>query len=163
MLKSLPMRCLMGLWVVVLGIAIAGSPVQAASVDPYVLQYLAKEPVAIKIDNQGQTHLFSPEELTEGKRLFTAHCKNCHVGGTTVPDPLVSLSLADLRGATPPRDNVSSLVAFQRKPMSYDGSEVSYWCRLVSESWLSTAELENLAAFVLRAAEKGPGWGAANF
>jgi photosystem II cytochrome c550 len=95
--------------------------------------------------------------------LFEAHCKNCHVGGATLPDPLVSLSLEDLKDANPARDNINSLVAFQRKPMTYNGSEESFWCRPVPESWMSTAEVENLAAFVLRAAQKAPGWGTESF
>lgn len=133
-------------------------------VDGYVSQYLkATQPVSLPLDATGETRDFTPAELTQGKRLFEENCKNCHVGGATLPNPLVSLSLKDLKGATPPRDTIASLVAFQRLPMSYDGSEESYWCREVPENWLTTEQLEQLAAFVLRAAAVAPGWGTETF
>jgi len=47
--------------------------------------------------------------------------------------------------------------------MTYDGSEETFWCRQVPESWMSQSEVENLSAFILRAAEKAPGWGEAKF
>jgi photosystem II cytochrome c550 len=141
------------------------SPVaEAATLEPYVLRYLdVAEPVPLAMDAQGETRPFSAADLSDGKRLFEGNCKNCHVGGATLPDPLVSLSLEALRGATPPRDNIGSLVAYLRLPMSYDGSEESYGCREVSEKWLDQPQIENLSAFVLRAAQKAPGWGITSF
>jgi len=47
--------------------------------------------------------------------------------------------------------------------MTYDGSEETFWCRQVPESWMSQEQVEKLAAFVLRAAQKAPGWGIDNF
>ncbi|NJR64007.1 MAG: photosystem II cytochrome PsbV2 [Cyanobacteria bacterium CRU_2_1] len=135
-----------------------------AVVDNYVTRYLqVSEPISLKVSEQGDTRLFSPEELSIGKRLFEENCLNCHVGGATLPDPSVSLALNKLQGATPARDNISSLVAYFRQPMVYDGSESSFWCRQVSERWLSQNQVENLAAFILRAAEKAPGWGSDSF
>lgn len=137
---------------------------QADSLEAYVLRYLdVKEPVPLAIDAQGEIRLFSAADLSAGKRLFEDSCKNCHVGGATLPDPLVSLSLEALRGATPPRDNINSLVAYLRQPLSYDGTEESYGCRQVSEKWMDETEIENLSAFVLRAAQKAPGWGITSF
>ncbi|MBW4517360.1 MAG: photosystem II cytochrome PsbV2 [Timaviella obliquedivisa GSE-PSE-MK23-08B] len=137
---------------------------QADSLEAYVLRYLdVREPVPLAIDAQGETRPFSAADLSIGKRLFEDSCKNCHVGGATLPDPLVSLSLEALRGATPPRDNINSLVAYLRQPMSYDGTEESYGCRQISEKWMDQATLENLSAFVLRAAQKAPGWGIPSF
>ncbi len=162
MAKNWIIRSLLPLLVAVL--MLTSLPAQAAGIDAYVAQYLrATEPVSLAMNDQGEVRLFSPEELTEGKRLFEENCKNCHVGGATLPNPIVSLSLDNLRGAVPPRDNINSLVAFQRTPMAYDGSEESFWCREVSEDWLSTEQLQQLAAFVLRAAEKAPGWGSETF
>lgn len=147
-----------------LGVLLWMAPAQAASVDPYVLRYLkASEPVPLVVDEQGNERLFSPEALTVGKRLFEQNCQNCHVGGATLPNPSVSLSLDDLKGAAPSRDTIDTLVAYFRHPMSYDGSEETYWCREVPESWLSQEKVENLAAFILRAAEKAPGWGTETF
>jgi photosystem II cytochrome c550 len=157
------LRCLFGVLVVWLGIAIA-IPAQAATVDPYVTRYLkVTAPISLEVDSQGHTRSFSPTDLSEGKRLFEGSCKNCHVGGATLPDPLVSLSLEDLKQANPARDNVNSLVAFMRQPMTYNGREESLGCRQVTESWMSQAQVENLAAFILRAAQKAPGWGANTF
>ena len=149
---------------VVLLVMLGGSPALAASIDSYVVRYLhVTEPVALELDGQGETREFSPQDLSSGKQLFETHCLNCHVGGATLPDPLVSLSLKKLKGATPPRDNINNLVAYFRQPMTYDGSEESYWCRQVPESWLSKEQVESLAAFILTAAQKAPGWGAENF
>jgi photosystem II cytochrome c550 len=54
-------------------------------------------------------------------------------------------------------------VAYLRLPMSYDGSEEAYGCRQISEKWLAQPQIENLSAFVLRAAQKAPGWGITSF
>jgi photosystem II cytochrome c550 len=123
----------------------------------------AREPVALEMDGQGHTRLFSVSDLSAGKRLFEQSCLNCHVGGATLPDPSVSLSLSDLKGATPPRHNINALVAYLRQPMTYDGSDTTFWCREVPESWMSQQQIENLAAFVLRAAQTAPGWGTEKF
>jgi photosystem II cytochrome c550 len=132
--------------------------------DPYVLRYLkASEPVSLPLDGQGQFRAFTSADLSMGKRLFEENCKNCHVGGATLPNPLVSLSLEDLKGATPPRNTIQGLVAYQREPLTYDGQDFGFGCREVAESWISTEELEMLAAFVLRAAEVAPGWGIDRF
>jgi photosystem II cytochrome c550 len=140
---------------------------QAASAnanDPYVLRYLkASEPVSLPLDGQGQFRAFTSADLSVGKRLFEENCKNCHVGGATLPNPLISLSLEDLKGATPPRNTIQGLVAYQREPLTYDGQEFGFGCREVAESWIPTEELEKLAAFVLRAAEVAPGWGIDRF
>lgn len=164
MQRSFLFRCLLGIFAIVVGIAIASFPAQSGTVDSYVARYLkAREPVAIEINQQGQTRLFSPPELTDGKRLFEENCKNCHVGGATLPNPLISLSLDDLKAANPTRNNVSGLVAYLRKPMTYDGAEETFWCRQIPESWMSQAQVENLSAFILRAAQKAPGWGTETF
>jgi photosystem II cytochrome c550 len=115
------------------------------------------------MDEQGNTRLFSPQELSAGKKLFESDCINCHVGGSTLPDPQVSLSLTRLQGANPRRDRINSLVAFMRQPTTYDGSQETYWCRQVPSSLLSSQQAESLAAFILTAAQKATGWGAENF
>lgn len=139
-------------------------PAHAAKIDPYIIRYLhITEPIALEIDGTGNTRLFSPQELSDGKQLFESNCINCHVGGATLPDPQVSLSLKTLQGANPPRDRLDSLVAFMRQPMTYDGSQETYWCRQISPSSLSQQQVESLAAFVLTAAYKAPGWGTENF
>jgi photosystem II cytochrome c550 len=132
--------------------------------DPYVLRYLkASEPVSLPVDGKGQFRAFTSADLSIGKRLFEENCKNCHVGGATLPNPLISLSLEDLKGATPPRNTIQGLVAYQREPLTYDGQDFGFGCREVTESWIPPEELEKLAAFVLRAAEVAPGWGIDRF
>ncbi|MBE9128834.1 MULTISPECIES: photosystem II cytochrome PsbV2 [unclassified Coleofasciculus] len=135
-----------------------------ADIDSYVKRYLkALDPVALDMDGQGHTQEFSAEDLSEGKVLFENHCLNCHVGGSTLPNPTESLALDTLAGATPPRDNINGIVTFLRQPMTYDGSEESFWCRQVPETWMPQEQIEKLAAFVLRAAETAPGWGNEQF
>jgi photosystem II cytochrome c550 len=154
---------LLGLLIILPVVLLTPQPVLAAT-DSYVTRYLeASEPVALDLDAQGNTRLFSAEDFSAGKRLFQQNCLNCHVGGANLPDPMISLSLADLNGANPPRNNINALVMYLREPMTYDGSEPSFWCRQVPESWLPQPEIEKLAAFVLRAAQKAPAWGVENF
>lgn len=165
------MRCqrvlitgLIGLWIVFLPIVFWSLPVAAASVDPYVTRYLrVSAPIPLDLDQQGQTRLFSPVELSKGKALFEKNCLSCHVGGTTLPDPTVPLSLAALQGATPPRDTIRSLVTFLRQPMTYDGTEEAILCQRIPSSWMSDTEVEAIAGFVLRSAQKAPGWGIETF
>lgn len=154
----------MALLIICGSLAVGNSYAQAGAIDAYVLRYLdAAEPVELTIDETRKTQLFSAAQLSEGKRLFGESCTNCHVGGATLPDPTQPLSLSALQGAMPPRDTVGSLVAFLRQPMTYDGSEESPGCRQIPESWLSQEKVENLAAFILRAAQKAPGWGTSSF
>lgn len=139
-------------------------PAQAGAITPYVLRYLdAKEPVPLVLNDRGESRSFSAMELSQGMQLFEENCINCHVGGSTLPNPTVPLSLEALKQATPPRDTIDALVAFMRQPMTYDGSEEELLCRQVSERWLNQANAENLAAFVLRSAQKAPGWGSTSF
>ena len=140
-------------------------PAQAAkNIDPYIARYLhVTQPIALEMDNQGNTRLFSPQELSVGKQLFESNCINCHVGGATLPDPEVSLALEKLQKANPPRDRINALVNFMRQPMTYDGSQESYWCRELPLSLLSQQQVESIAAFILTAAQKAPGWGTENF
>lgn len=156
------LRCLAVTALIFFGVILPNSPALAA--DSYVTQILdVTEPIALQSNPAGETQSFSPEAIANGKEMFANNCMNCHVGGATLPDPRVSLSLAKLKAATPPRDNINNLVAYFRQPMTYDGSEETYWCREVPESWLSSEQVESLAAFILTAAQKAPGWGAESF
>ena len=142
----------------------ASAPARAASSDTYVRKFLrATEPVAVPYDAEGSEQTFSPKALARGKKFFSNNCLNCHVGGTTLPNPLVSLSLADLAGATPPRDNIEGLVAYMRFPTTYDGSDDNLFCREITERWLPQEEIEELAAFILVAADRAPGWAVEKF
>ena len=155
-------RCLLVTLIAVISVFLVSSPAHAA-VDKYVRRFLAKEPISLDVDAKGQTKQFSPEDLSAGKELLETSCINWHVGGATLPDPTLSLAMDTLAGATPPRYNINALVAFLREPMTYDGSEPTFWCRQVTESWMPQEQIEKLAAFVLRAAQKAPGWGTSKF
>lgn len=136
------------------------SPSAFAVDDLYIKKYLkVTDTIDLPYNQAGETKAFTAADLSQGKALFKEHCILCHPGGTTRPNPPISLSLEALRGATPPRDNISSLVAFSREPMSYDGTDVELICRQVSEQWLSPTQMEQLAAFILRAAQVAPLWG----
>ncbi|MGK7908403.1 MAG: photosystem II cytochrome PsbV2 [Synechococcus sp.] len=131
-----------------------------AKLDNYVVNYLkVRESVELPADASGATAVVTAEQLSDGKRLFESNCINCHVGGATLPNPTVALSLSDLAGATPSRDNLAALIEFQREPMTYDGMEYSVECRQVPEGWMDDDTLRNLAAFVLKSAQSAPGWG----
>lgn len=155
-LKSLQTLLLSGL--LVLAIAV---PARAAQkIDPDVQRYLISDGVAtVKYDDSGATADYSAVELTRGRDVFMENCAYCHANGLTLPYPEVSLTVEDLAGATPPRDNVTAFVDYLRYPMTYDGSEETFWCREVPESWLARDQVEELAAFALRSADVVPGWG----
>lgn len=134
----------------------------SAAPDPYIAQYLKVLPdeiATIVKNSSGDTQDFNYNRLVQGKTLFGQNCQSCHVGGATLSRPELPLSLAALQGATPPRDTLESLVAYMRHPLGYDGEDDNYGCREIKEAWLNQDEVETIAAFVLRAAEKAAGWG----
>ena len=65
--------------------------------------------------------ILTPEQVKRGKRLFNASCGSCHTGGITKTNPNVGLDTESLSLATPPRDSITSLVAYFKDPMTYDG------------------------------------------
>jgi photosystem II cytochrome c550 len=134
----------------------------AAVPDPYIAQYLKVLPdeiAQVAKNSSGETQNFNYTRLVQGKTLFGQNCQSCHVGGATLSRPELPLSLVALQGATPPRDTIESLVAYMRHPLGYDGEDDNYGCREIKDAWLDQDEVETIAAFVLRAAEKAAGWG----
>jgi photosystem II cytochrome c550 len=157
-------HCLSVLFAFLLWILPLGQSAGADEINRYIRRDLqAAEPVSIALDEAGNSREFSPQSLERGKQLFDESCLSCHIRGSNVPFPTVSLSLDDLAGATPPRDNIAGFVAYMREPMTYDGSDYTSWCRQVPESWMSQEEIEDLAAFVIRAAQKDKIWGVKQF
>jgi photosystem II cytochrome c550 len=77
----------------------------------------------VTLDAKGNSVVMTPEQVKRGKRLFNNACAICHVGGLTKTNPNVGLDVEALSLATPPRDNVTSLVAYFKDPMSYDGTD----------------------------------------
>lgn len=77
----------------------------------------------VPLNDQGGTLVLTPKQVKEGKRLFQYACAQCHVGGVTKTDPNVGLDPETLSLATPPRDNIASLVDYMENPTSYDGAQ----------------------------------------
>jgi photosystem II cytochrome c550 len=75
----------------------------------------------VSLDAKGNSVVLTPEQVKRGKRLFNNACGTCHVGGLTKTNPNVGLDTESLSLATPPRDSVTSLVAYFKDPMTYDG------------------------------------------
>lgn len=154
------LRCFSVLFAFLVWILPLGQSASADEINRYIRRDLqASEPVSIAVDEGGKTREFSPQSLERGKQLFDGSCLYCHLRGANVQFPTVSLSLKDLAGATPARDNIAGFVAYMREPMTYDGSDYTPWCRQVTESWMPSEDIEDLAAFVIRAAQKDPTWG----
>lgn len=77
----------------------------------------------IALDANGKTIVLTPEQVKRGKRLFNSSCSTCHTGGITKTNPNVGLDSEALSNATPPRDNIASLVDYMKSPTTYDGLE----------------------------------------
>lgn len=77
----------------------------------------------ITLDKTGKTVTLTPEQIKKGKRLFNASCSVCHTGGITKTNPNVGLDPEALSLATPPRDNILSLIDYMKNPTTFDGLE----------------------------------------
>jgi photosystem II cytochrome c550 len=77
----------------------------------------------VPLNSSGATVVLTPEQMKRGKRLFNNACGTCHVGGLTKTNPNLGLDVESLSLATPSRDNVTSLVAYFKDPMTYDGTD----------------------------------------
>ena len=112
MLKN---KILVGSFLTALFFSTNVSPVQALELD--------EDTRTVSLDPKGNNVVITPEQVKRGKRLFNNACGTCHVGGLTKTNPNVGLDVEALSLATPPRDNVSSLVSYFKDPMSYDGTD----------------------------------------
>jgi photosystem II cytochrome c550 len=77
----------------------------------------------VPLNENGDTMVLSLQQVAQGKRLFNYACGQCHVGGITKTDPNVGLDPETLARATPPRNNIESLVDYLHDPTTYDGME----------------------------------------
>mmetsp|Transcript_5165 Transcript_5165/g.22217 ORF Transcript_5165/g.22217 Transcript_5165/m.22217 type:complete len:164 (-) Transcript_5165:421-912(-) len=77
----------------------------------------------LPLDSSGTTVVFTPEQVKRGKRLFNSTCAVCHAGGITKTNPNVGLDPESLSLASPPRDNIGSLIDYIKDPTTYDGME----------------------------------------
>jgi len=93
----------------------------ATNIAPVNALELDEDTRTVSLDGKGNSVVLTAEQVKRGKRLFNNACGTCHVGGLTKTNPNVGLDTESLSLATPPRDNVSSLVAYFKDPMTYDG------------------------------------------
>jgi len=84
---------------------------------------LDKATRTLSLNNQGDTFVLSLQQIKKGKRLFSDACAQCHLGGGTKTDPNIDLSEEALSLATPPRNNVESMVDYMKNPTTYDGQQ----------------------------------------
>jgi len=106
-------KVLVGSFVATLLFACSTEPVQALELD--------EDTRTVMLDQKGNNVVITPEQVKRGKRLFNNACGTCHVGGLTKTNPNVGLDTESLSLATPPRDNITSLVGYMKEPMTYDG------------------------------------------
>lgn len=79
--------------------------------------------MTVPLNQSGKTITLTPEQVKRGKRLFNNTCSQCHNGGITKTNPNIGLDPEGLSLATPPRDNIESLIDYMKNPTSYDGAE----------------------------------------
>ena len=91
------------------------------NVSPTYALELDEDTRTVTLDGNGNNVVITPEQVKRGKRLFNNACGTCHVGGLTKTNPNVGLDTESLSLATPPRDNITSLVAYFKDPTTYDG------------------------------------------
>jgi photosystem II cytochrome c550 len=101
--------------------SILASLLVSTAVQPVKALELDEDTRTISLDGKGNSVVLTPEQVKRGKRLFNNACGTCHVGGLTKTNPNVGLDTESLSLATPPRDSVTSLVAYFKDPMTYDG------------------------------------------
>nr|UEQ12170.1 photosystem II cytochrome c550 [Batrachospermum sp.] len=84
---------------------------------------LDQSTLTVPLNSSGKTIILTPEQVKRGKRLFNNTCSQCHNGGITKTNPNIGLDPEGLSLATPPRDNIESLIDYMKNPTSYDGAE----------------------------------------
>jgi photosystem II cytochrome c550 len=77
----------------------------------------------VQLNEIGDTTVLNLKQVKEGKRLFQYACAQCHAGGVTKTNQNVGLEPGALALATPPRNNIDSLVDYMKNPTTYDGEE----------------------------------------
>jgi photosystem II cytochrome c550 len=129
---------------------------------------LDKESRTVVLNPEGETSVFSIEQIEKGERLFNGTCSECHNSGRTKTNPNVELSLGDLDGAEPSRANVLAMVDYLKNPTTYDGerdlselhpnvNRVDLFAEMRN---LTDDDLENVSAYILVQAKiRGVLWG----
>ncbi len=82
---------------------------------------LSQEVRTLPLNAAGDTVVITEKDFIKGQRLFTQVCSQCHLEGITKTDFNVGLDAESLALATPPRNNIESLIDYMKNPTSYDG------------------------------------------
>ncbi|WP_287128910.1 hypothetical protein [Candidatus Cyanaurora vandensis] len=150
---------------VALGVILTGcsdAPKDSSAATPATPAASKTEFVA-KADDAGTQQTFTRAQLKQGYAIFKAECSKCHVGGQTYGTYNVreiNLSLDQLKGATPPLDNVQTMVAYMKKPLTYDGTENLYdKGRHPKFDNFADEKLVLVAGHILKEANFNPAWG----
>ncbi len=77
----------------------------------------------VALDESSKTVTLTSQQFANGQKIFVDTCTQCHLQGKTKTNNNVSMSLDDLAGAEPPRDNLIALVDYLKHPTSYDGED----------------------------------------
>ena len=101
--------------------SILASLVLSSNAGPVNALELDEDTRTVTLDTKGNSVVLTAEQVKRGKRLFNNACSTCHVGGLTKTNPNVGLDTESLSLATPPKDNVTNLVAYFKDPTTYDG------------------------------------------
>jgi len=91
------------------------------NIEPVKALELDEDTRTVTLDTKGNSVVLTAEQVKRGKRLFNNACGTCHVGGLTKTNPNVGLDTESLSLATPPKDNITNLVAYFKDPTTYDG------------------------------------------
>ena len=76
---------------------------------------------AVPLNDAGDQMTVSIRQLTTGQRKFNSNCAQCHLDGGTKTNPDVDLGAKRLALATPPRNNIKSMIDYLENPTTYDG------------------------------------------
>lgn len=90
----------------------------------------------VPLNDSGEQTTLTINQIMTGQRKFNSSCAQCHVDGSTKPNPDVDLSPKTLALATPSRDNVTSIIDYLDNPTTYDG------LRSIAEFHPSTLNLD---------------------
>lgn len=127
----------------------------------------------VKLNEAGNTIVLTNKQYKKGQKKFVADCSKCHKAGATKSNPNVTLSLASLEGAEPPRDSIEGIIDYLEHPTYYDGEtgegndDIRYVHPNVNEPALfrelknyKKKDLRNVAGFILVQPKlKGILWG----
>nr|YP_003795282.1 photosystem II cytochrome c550 [Chromera velia]ADJ66524.1 photosystem II cytochrome c550 [Chromera velia] len=139
---------------------------------PKILIYLNRSLTdsirTVKLSENNDKAIITPNELGRGKVLFAKTCSACHTGGITKTNPNIGLALSTLKNAIPERDNVVNLVQYMKYPTAYDGTftlnethpNTTFAVFFPSMRTLTEKDLYSIAGYILVQAQVlGEKWG----